>query len=170
MNFGINDARDSCYGASAALTYWVFRCRDKTKSPAMGTKTWTFLESAIQNSAEVSTTIEDYLQHLCNQLVSNLRPSELIWIVQPSSKIIRVNDIGEIQELNTDQSLNFYSWRDILNTLSIDGFSEWDVLELCRTKASIIHVLVRLRFEMDRALGKEQIEEINTIDVEVENV
>jgi hypothetical protein len=159
MKFGINDARDACYGASTALSYWVFRCRDRQKSPAMGTKTWTFLESAIQNSAEISTTIEDYLQSLSNQLIANLRPSELVWIVQPTEKIIRLNAIGEIQELNQDQDLNIYSWQEIIKAIAIEGFSEWDILELCRTKASIIQVLCRLRFETDRALGKEIIEE-----------
>jgi hypothetical protein len=163
--FGINEARDSCYGAAAALSYWVFRCRDRQKSPSMGTKTWTFLESSIQNSAEISTTIEDYLQHLSNNLISSLRPSELVWIVQPNESIVRINKIGEIQERNDDQMLNIYSWQDILEMIKPDGFSEWDVLELCRTKASIIQVLVRLRFEVDRALGKDAIEDF--IEVEV---
>jgi len=163
--FGINEARDSCYGAAAALSYWVFRCRDRQKSPSMGTKTWTFLESSIQNSAEISTTIEDYLQHLSNNLISSLRPSELVWIVQPNESIVRINKIGEIQERNDDQRLNIYSWQDILELIKPDGFSEWDVLELCRTKASIIQVLVRLRFEVDRALGKDAIEDF--IEVEV---
>lgn len=166
MKFGIKEARDACYGASAALSYWVFRCRDKQKSPAMGTKTWTFLESAIQNSAEVSTTTEDYLQHLSNQLISHLRPSELVWIVQPTEKIIRINELGEIQELDSDQNLNIYSWQEIIKSVAIEGFSEWDVLELCRTKASIIQVLCRLRFEQDRALGKEQVND-DFIEVEV---
>jgi hypothetical protein len=165
--FGINDARDSCYGSAAALSYWVFRCRDRQKSPAMGTKTWTFLESAIQNSAEVSTTIEDYLQYLSNQLIANLRPSELVWIVQPSDKIIRLNELGEIQERNDDQNLNIYSWKNIVEAIAIDGFSEWDILELCRTKASIIQVLVRLRFEVDRALGKDIVDDSDIIEVEV---
>jgi hypothetical protein len=161
-NFGIADARDSCYGASAALSYWVFRCRDRQKTPAMGTKTWTFLESAIQNSAEISTTLEDYLQNLSNQLIVNLRPSELIWIVQPTHRVIRVDDLGEIQERDTDRELNIYSWRDILKVLATERISEWDVLDLCRSKPSIIQVLCRLRFEADKALGKE-----NIIEVEV---
>ena len=168
MKFGINEARDGCYGAAACLSYWVFRCRDKQKSPAMGTKTWTFLESAIQNSAEVSSTLEDYLQNLSNQLIANLRPAELTWIVQPTERIIRVGDGSEILEIDSDKNLNIYSWRDILSAIAIEGFSEWDVLELCRTKASIIQVLCRLRFEVDRALGKETVEEL-AIEVEVKH-
>lgn len=168
MKFGINEARDGCYGASACLSYWVFRCRDKHKSPSMGTKTWTFLESAIQNSAEVSSTLEDYLQNLSNQLIANLRPAELTWIVQPTDRIIRLRDGDEILEIDSDKQLNIYSWRDILSSIAIEGFSEWDVLELCRTKSSIIQVLCRLRFEVDRALGKETVEEL-AIEVEVKH-
>ena len=168
MKFGINEARDGCYGASACLSYWVFRCRDKQKSPVIGTKTWTFLESAIQNSAEVSSTLEDYLQNLSNQLISNLRPAELTWIVQPTERIIRVGNGDEILTIESDKQLNIYSWRDILSSIAMEGFSEWDVLELCRTKASIIQVLCRLRFEVDRALGKETIEDV-AIEVEVKN-
>lgn len=168
MKFGINEARDGCYGASACLSYWVFRCRDKQKSPAMGTKTWTFLESAIQNSAEVSSTLEDYLQNLSNQLIANLRPAELTWIVQPTERIIRVGNGDEILEIDSDKQLNIYSWRDVLSSIAMEGFSEWDVLELCRTKSSIIQVLCRLRFEVDRALGKETIEEL-AIEVEAKN-
>lgn len=161
--FGISDARDGCYGAAACLSYWVFRCRDRQKTPAMGTKTWTFLESSIQNSAEVATTIEDYLQSLSSQLVANLRPAELLWIVQPQEKIVRIDGEGNIQELVADQKLAIYSWKNIIESIAPEGYGEWDVLELCRTKASIIQVLVRLRFEMDRALNKETIDD--AIDV-----
>lgn len=164
----MNEARDGCYGASACLSYWVFRCRDKQKSPAMGTKTWTFLESAIQNSAEVSSTLEDYLQNLSNQLIANLRPAELTWIVQPTERIIRVGNGDEILEIDSDKQLNIYSWRDVLSSIAMEGFSEWDVLELCRTKSSIIQVLCRLRFEVDRALGKETVEDL-AIEVEAKH-
>jgi hypothetical protein len=165
--FGIIEARDSCYGCAAALSYWVFRCRDKNKSPAMGTATWTYLESSIQNSAEISTNIEDYLQYLTDKLISHLRPKELIWVVQPSEKIVRINEVGELLELNQDQDLALYSWQEMVNLLAIDGYSEWDVLELCRTKSSIIQVLCRLRFEQDRALGKEVVEDFIEVVVNV---
>lgn len=169
--FGINEARDSCYGAAAALTYWVFRCRDRAKSPAMGLKTWQFLESSIKNSAEVSTTMEDYLQRLSDALISHLRPKELMWIVQPTEKILRVGVDGEIQERDSDQNLSIYSWQSILDAIAMDGYTEWDVLELCRTRASIIQVLCKLRFEVDKALDKEEIEEdsIETEAIEVKS-
>jgi hypothetical protein len=167
--YGINQCKDHAYGAAAALSYWVFRCRDKSKSPAMGTKTWNYLESSIQNAAEISTCIEDFLQILSNKLIASLRPAELNWVVQPAQRIYRINSDGaEIQELQSDQELVFMGWRDLLVNIEPHGFSEWDVLELCRTRANIIQVLVRLRFEEDRALGKSEPEEV--IEVGATNV
>lgn len=149
-------AKDRAYGLAAALTYWVFRCRDRAKSPAMGTKTWTFLESSIQSCAEVSTCLEDYLQLLSTRLAAHLRPAELTMIVRPQQRILRVSqDGGEVIELNADQTLVFQGWRDLLERAEGDGFTEFDILELCRTKATIIQVLVRLRFEQDRLLGQD---------------
>jgi hypothetical protein len=170
--FGIQNAADSAYGLAAALSYWVFKCRDRQKSPAMGTKTWTFLESSIQNSAQVSTTLEDYLQRLATALQSHLRPAVLTGIVQPKQRILRVNeDLSELQELTTDEALVFVGWRDLLDTLAPDGFTEWDVLELCRSRAGIVQVLCRLRFEEDRAIGDDTPDDVLEVDaVEVNHV
>lgn len=156
MHFGISNAANPAYGLAAALSYWVFKCRDRQKSPSMGTKTWTFLESSIQNSAQVSTTLEDYLQRLCNALQSHLKPAVLTGIVQPQQRILRVNaDLSEIQELTEEQALPFIGWRDLLDSIAPNGFTEWDVLELCRNRPAIIQVLCRLRFEDDRATGND---------------
>lgn len=166
--FGISNAADPAYGLAAALSYWVFKCRDRQKSPAMGTKTWTFLESAITNAAEVSTTLEDYLQRLANALASHLRPAVLTGIVQPEQRILRVNaDLSEIQELSKDESLAFVGWRDLLDAIAADGFSEWDVLELCRSRAGIVQVLCRLRFEEDRALGQDTVDDAIEVEAHV---
>ncbi len=159
-HYGIPQTRDRSYGAVAALTYWVFKCRDRRKSPAMGIKTWTFLESSIRNSAEISSTLEDYLQRLCDKLFSQLRPVELTKIIQPQQRILRVNlDATEIKELPIDQNLVFMGWLDLVADIAPHGFSEWDLLELCRTKAGIIQVLCRLKFEEDRALRMDEPED-----------
>jgi hypothetical protein len=135
----------------------------------MGTKTWTYLESSIRNCAEISTTLEDYLQKLCDKLLSQLRPVELTKIINPTQRILRVNeDATEIKELPIDQQLIFMGWLDLLDDIRQDGFTEWDILELLRTKAGIIQVLCRLRFEEDRALGADEPEEF--IEVEATNV
>jgi len=148
--------RDRCYAMASALTYWAFKCRDRSKSPAMGTKTWTFLESSIQNSAEISSNLEEYLQRLAGRLVSHLRPSELTKVIQPEQRILRINADGtELQEIDSDQSILFVGWQDLLEAIAPDGYTEWDVLELCRSNASIIQVICRLRFEEDRVLGQD---------------
>lgn len=166
--YGIAQARDKCYALATALSYWVFKCRDRRTSPAMGTKTWTYLESSIRNSAEVSTTLEEYLQQISDKLKSHLRPAVLTGIIQPQQRIIRLNaDGSEIQELEGDQDALFMGWHDLLADIALDGFTEWDVLELCRSKASIIQVLCRLRFEDDRLLGQDTPEEF--IEVEATN-
>lgn len=168
-HYGINGSSNECYGVATALTYWVFRCRNHKTTPANGIKTWTFLESAIKNSAEVSATIEDYLQRLSDALHSILRPELLTKVVSPNMKIFRVmSDLSEIQELNIDQEkMQFMGWQDLLDDIARFGFSDWDVLDLCRNKATIIQVLCRLRFEEDRSLGLQN-EEI--IDVESDYV
>lgn len=167
--YGIPQTRDQSYGVAACVTYWAFKCRDRRKSPAMGTKTWTYLESSIRNSAEISNNLEDYLQRLCDKLCSQLRPVELTKIINPTQRILRVNeDATEIKELPIDQNLVFMGWLDLLADIAPHGFTEWDVLELLRTKAGIIQVLCRLRFEEDRALGMDEPEEF--IEVEAINV
>lgn len=168
-HYGIPQTRDHAYGVAACLTYWVFKCRDRKRSPAMGTKTWTYLESSIRNSAEISTNLEDYLQRLCDKLVSQLRPIELTKIIKPTQRILRVNeDATEIKELPVDQNLIFTGWLDLLSAIEPHGFTEWDVLELLRTKSGIIQVLCRLRFEEDKVLGMDEPEDF--IEVEAENV
>ena len=169
MHYGINQTRDKSYGVAAALSYWVFKCRDRKRSPAMGTKTWTYFEASIRNSAEISTNLEDYLQRLCDKLISQLRPVELTKIIQPTQRILRINeDATEIKELSVDQNLVFMGWLDLLADIAPEGFTEWDVLELLRTKSGIIQVLCRLRFEEDRSLGLDEPEEF--IEVEVADV
>lgn len=166
--YGMSQTRDRCYGVAACITYWVFKCRDRKRSPSMGTKTWTYLESSIRNSAEISTNLEDFLQKLCDKLLSQLRPIELTKIINPTQRILRINeDATEIKELPVDQQLIFMGWLDLLEDIKQDGFSEWDVLELLRTKSGIIQVLCRLRFEEDKALGIDVPDEF--IEVEVIN-
>ncbi|MFM9158312.1 MAG: hypothetical protein ACKOPK_10435, partial [Dolichospermum sp.] len=83
--------------------------------------------------------------------------------------ILRVNkDATEIKELSVDQNLVFMGWLDLLTDIAPEGFTEWDILELLRTKSGIIQVLCRLRFEEDRSLGIDEPEEF--IEVEATDV
>lgn len=163
--YGISQVKDKRYAAAAVLTYWVFKCRDRSRSPAMGTTTWTYLESSIKNSAEVSTSIEDYLQYLCDRLQSCLRPRVLTEIIQPRQRILRINEDGtELQEMDNDQNLIFVGWHDLLTDIAIDGFNEWDLLEICKSRSSIIQVLCRIRFEEDRALNQDTPDDILEVE------
>lgn len=168
--YGITSARNHAYAVAAALSYWVFRCRDRKKSAANGTKTWTFLESSIQNAALPSSTLEGFIQRLSNSLLSQLRPQELTHILQPEQVILRASrnsegGIADIQEKMGDENLAWMSWLDLVEDLKHHNFEEWDVLEICRNQPAIVQVLCRLRFEEDKALGK-----VDFIEVEAENV
>ena len=79
--YGI-DTDDKVTALASALSYWVFRCRDKAKSPAMGLKTWEYFQSSIQNAAIPSRDIDSYLENLCKKLiVSHLNPKEWTRII-----------------------------------------------------------------------------------------
>jgi len=156
---------------ASALSYWVFRCRDKNKSPAMGLKTWTFLQSSIQNSAIPAKTIDDYLCLLARKLMAlHLSPLEWGRIIAPEQTILRakrkLDGTLEIQTLDSDQqnaALLWRSWEDILLEM---GIKQRRVLLLCRDKAFLIATYCRVRFEEDRALNQPE----TAIEVEVSDV
>lgn len=134
----------------------------------MGTKTWTYLESSIRNCAEISSTLEDYLEGLSDKLMSQLRPTELTKILHLPQQKLRSNvDATEIKEMSFREKLIFFGWLDLLEEIAQNGFSEYDLLQLCRTKSRIISLLCRLKFEEDRAEIEEPEE---AIEVEAVNV
>lgn len=155
---------DKKIALAAALTYWVFRCRDKGKTPAMGVKTWEYLTSSIKNAAIPAATLEDYIEGLCSKLATtNLRPKELTWILKPNQTIRRINSDGEILEIDADQGkeeLIFESWVNLLNSLAPQGITARHILNECRQKPHVIATYVRVRYSEDKALGKEEIEDI----------
>ena len=167
--YGIPQVEDKKIALSAALSYWVFRCRDKQKSPAMGLKTWEFLQSSIKNSAIPSKSLEDYLENLSTKLViAHLKPKEFTAIVQPRQRIQRIKENGEILELDFDQENNallFEGWRSIMTALSVEGITDRHVLQTCLKYPHIITTYVRLRHEEDKVIELEEIEE--AIEVQV---
>lgn len=165
---GINQASNSCYAVAALLSYWVFDCRDRKRSPAMGTDTWRYLESSIRNSAEISANLEDYLQNMCDKLQSHLIPERLTRILHPSQQISRFGE-GQIETFGTEVFPAIIGWQDLLGVVGPDGFTEWDILELCRAKPAIIQVLCRFRFEDDKVLKSVGALE-DVIEVGAENV
>lgn len=168
--YGI-DSEDSVTALASALSYWVFRCRDKAKSPAMGLKTWEYFQSSIKNAAIPSRNIDDYIEALTNKLiVAHLNPKEWTRIISPNQVILRANvnadgGLDDIKQIDSDQSLQWLGWMDILDTLKLQGIGERHILNACRSKPHIITTFCRVRFECDRALNIPE-ETENTLDVE----
>jgi len=168
--YGIG-TEDRVTALASALSYWVFRCRDKGKSPAMGLKTWEYFQSSIQNAAIPSRSIDDYIENLAKKLiVAHLNPKEWTRIIAPKQVILRasVNEdgsMGDIQQIDSDQHLQWLGWQDILNSLKPEGISDRHILSLCKSKPHIITTFCRVRFESDRALNIPE-ETENTLDVE----
>lgn len=166
---GIPQVEDKKIAIASALTYWVFRCRDKNKSPAMGLKTWEYLQSSVKNAAIPAKSLEDFIENLSNKLiVPSLKPKEWTWVICPSQRVQRVKDSGEILEFDADQSdekLIFESWRSLMESLKPEGISDRHVLQAILKYPHIICTYTRLRFEEDRVIGKEEIDE-EIIEVE----
>ena len=168
--YGI-ETEDKATALASALSYWVFRCRDKAKSPAMGLKTWEYFQSSIKNAAIPSRDIDDYIEALTNKLiVAHLNPKEWTRIVSPNQVILRASvnldgSMGDIQQVDSDQSLQWLGWQDILNSLKPEGIGDRHILNMCKSKPHIITTFCRVRFECDRALNIP--DEPETLDVEV---
>jgi len=164
--FGIQ-TEDKATAIAAALSYWVFRCRDRAQTPAMGVKTWEYLQSSIANAAIPSRTVDDYLENLCKKLViSSLRPQQLAWIIQPNVAVLQAvrnedGSLGEIKEFKNDQEHPFIGWQHLLNDLKREGITERHIVGLCREKPHIVATYVRVRYEEDKQIGKAEEEAID---------
>ncbi|MFN8992993.1 MAG: hypothetical protein ACK5X3_04925, partial [Pseudomonadota bacterium] len=73
--------------------------------------------------------------------------------------------LDDIKQIDSDQSLQWLGWQDILNSLKPEGISDRQILNTCRSKPHIITTFCRVRFECDRALNIPE-ETENTLDVE----
>lgn len=159
--------KDKKVALATVLTYWVFRCRDVSTSPAMGLKTWTYLQSSIKNSATPAKNLNDYIENLSNKLVvPTLKPKEWTRIIDPKVVVRRVSDL-EIQELNDDQinlNLKFISWESVLQSFASEGITDRHILERCKTYPHVITTFVRVKHEEE----KELIENDNLEYLEVE--
>ena len=171
--YGI-ETEDKTTALASALSYWVFRCRDKGKSHAMGLKTWEYFQSSIQNAAIPSRNIDDYIENLAKKLiVAHLNPKEWTRIIAPKQVVLRatVNDdgsMGDIQQIDSDQNIDLWwlGWNDILAKLKhTHGISDRHILNMCKSKPHVITTFCRVRFESDRALNIPE-ETENTLDVE----
>lgn len=170
--YGIPQVEDKKIAIASALTYWVFRCRDKNKSPAMGLKTWEYLQSSIKNAAIPAKRLEDFIENLSNKLiVPTLKPKEWTWVIAPTQTVQRIKDNGEILEYFADQSntgLLFESWRTIMMSLEPEGITDRHVLQTILKYPHIICTYARVRYEEDKAIGKDEVTE--AVEVEHEAI
>jgi hypothetical protein len=168
--YGI-ETEDKPTALASALSYWVFRCRDKGKSPAMGLDTWTRLQSNILIAATPSRTLNDYVEYLSRRLiVPHLNPKEWTRIIAPKQVILRASvnadgSMGDIQQMDGDQHLQWLGWESIINSLKPEGVSDRHILNVCKKYPHVIATYCRVRFECDRALNIPE-ETENTLDVE----
>jgi hypothetical protein len=160
-------------GLASALTYWAFRCRDKQRSPAMGIKTWEYLQSSIENAAIPSRSINDYLVHLGKKLiVPTFQPKEWRRLFDSKQVVLRASrledgSVGDLLEVTTDQAVNWQSWETILKQWGVEfGITERHILKECLTKSQMVSLYCRLKHEEDKLLSTyEKEDNVETIDV-----
>jgi hypothetical protein len=157
---------------ASALTYWTFRCRDKMRSPANGIKTWEYLQSSIENSAIPSRTINDYLVQLSKKLiVPTFYPKEWRRLFDAKQVVLRATKlddggVGDLQQVDSDQHLNWQSWEPIIKEWSVKyGITERHILKECLTKSQLVALYCRLKHEEDKVLSTYEKDEVETIDV-----
>lgn len=171
---GISQTPNYKYAIAALLTYWVFKCRDRKHSPAMGEKTWTYLKTSIENAANTAIRLETYIANLQKYLVTeNLRPSELQAIIgnDPANPIVvRLHpETGEMIEAN-DEKLQGTGWRDLIDyAFKKENCNDRHILDLLRKESSMIQLYCRTKFDEDKLIGLDKTKE-DFIDVELEPV
>ena len=163
---------DRSIALAAAITYWVFRCRDKQRSPANGIKTWEYLQSSIENAAIPSRNLNDYIQFFCKKLiVPTLNPKEWTKLINPQQVILRATknedgSIGELQQLDKDQILIWQGWDEIIKQWNLEfGITDRHILKQCLEKSQIITLYTRVKYEEDKVLWLEKQDNEATIDV-----
>ena len=119
--------------------------------------------------AEIGINHNGDLEVAKKLIVAHLNPKEWTRIIAPKQVILRasVNDdgsMGDIQQMDSDQHLQWLGWQDILNSLKPEGISDRHILNMCKAKPHVITTFCRVRFECDRALN---IPEETALDVEV---
>ena len=164
---------DRITSLAAALSYWVFRCRDNS-SAANGLKTWEYMQSSIQNAATPSRSLSDYLVNLSLKLsVPTLKPNIWRQIVQPNQVVLRAavsedGSLGDLQQFNKDQALAYQDWEQLIHQWRIEyGITERHVLRVCLNRPQIVTLYVRLKHEEEKLNWQNNTQENqgDTIDV-----
>lgn len=141
--YGIKHCSDRNIAFITAVTYWVFKCRDLTKSPANGMKTWEYLKTSIVNAAIASQGLNDYIERLCKLLVvPHLRPQ--IWF-----KIINSynNYTNTDEEAKKGYFSHFVSWDTLIDIDKIDLSS---IIDICLKYPHLVTTFVRIKNDEDK--------------------
>lgn len=178
MFYGIRGCTDPATAYISSVTYWVFSCRDLNTTPAKGLDKWSFLGSAIEQSAVVAQSIEEYQSNLASRLKCKApilsRYSKML-VHGENQRVILFGDrtnsgIDNIQQVATTDSMPFYaSPADVLHDLLSQGIREDEILAIAKpTRLGGKPFIVQMYCQVaDQVFGWQPPTEEETIEVEV---
>lgn len=179
MLYGIRGCSDPATAYISSVTYWVFSCRDTNSTPAKGLEKWSYLGSAIQQSATVSETIDQYQANLADRLKAKAP------ILSRYSKMLmheenqRVILFGDRTDSGLDNIQEIYDYKnapiaaspsDVLQDLLAQGIVESDILAIAKpTRLGGKPFIVQMYCQVaDQVFGwQPPVEEDPSIDVEL---
>jgi len=175
--YGMNNAMNPAVGVMAAISYALYLGRGNS-TQAKGIDTWERVKNCIANAALDAETVDDYIGKLGRLLDSpTLSPNLLAWVVSPKPGqsfmvyhvpaigkdlgdslqeafdppvVVRLTpSTGDIQQIDSDQSLAYGSYRTLIaDACARMRCTEDTLLEVCRgDRALIIASLCQLRNE-----------------------
>lgn len=178
MLYGIRGCTDPATAYLSSVTYWVFCCRDRNKTPAQGLDKWSFLGSAIQQAAVTAQSIEQYQANLADRLKATApilsRYSKML-AHEENQRVILFGTrteagLTDLQEVSDHKNMPIYaSPADVLQDLLAQGVHEAEILSIARPtrlggKPFVIQMYCQVA---DQVFGwQPPSEEENTIEVE----
>lgn len=174
MLYGIPGTNDPATAYAAAITYWVFSCRDKKRSRASGLDKWSRLQTCIQNAAIPAQTIDQYIAQLAERLtVPTLIPSRFSkMLANPENQRsiwIGDRDGNELQQLTPDNNRGvFISPQELLRDLIVQGITERQILTRCKPVrfGGVPHVIEMYCQGAEQIYGFQPVEAEESIAVE----
>jgi hypothetical protein len=141
MLYGIRGCSDPAVAYISSVTYWVFLCRDRNTTPAQGLEKWSYLGSAIQQSATTAGTIDQYISNLADRLKAKSpvlsRYSKML-LHEENRRVVLFADktdsgIDNIQQISNYQDSPLgVSPADALQDLLSTGLQEADILAIAK--------------------------------------
>lgn len=178
MLYGIRGCSDPATAYISSITYWVFSCRDLNTTPAKKLEKWNYLGSAIEQSAVVAQTVEEYQANLASRLKCKapiLSRYAKMLAHEENRRVILFGDrtdsgINNIQEVTEPKNMPFYaSPADVLQDLLSQGIREDEILAIAKpTRLGGKPFMVQMYCQVaDQVFGWQPPSEEQTIEVEV---